>query len=172
MSATLLRPAAAPPAPAPPDVWVDAVTVPSAVLGPVPVRECDRVHFPAGLYGFARARDFALLPAGRPGLCWMQSTVEPGLVFLLADPFPAFADYAPDVPDAELAALGDGLAPAAEHVAVFAVVTLNGDGTATANLRAPLLVDVRRRRARQVLLPAERRGMTEPFALPPADEHA
>ena len=45
---------------APPDVWVDAVTVPSAVLGPVLVGERDRVRAPAGLYGFAQARDFGL----------------------------------------------------------------------------------------------------------------
>ena len=152
----------------PPDVWVDTVTVPSAVLGPVEVRETDRVHFAAGLYGFAAARDFALLPAGHAGLWWLQSVVEPGLVFLLADPFPAFPGYAPDVPDAEVAALGGGLAPAPEQVALFAVVTLGADGAASANLRAPVLVDVRARRARQVVLPAEPRGVAEPFALPAA----
>jgi flagellar assembly factor FliW len=91
--------------------------------------------------------------------------VEPGLVFLLADPFPAFPDYAPDVPDAEVAALGGGLAPSAERVAVFAILTLGADGTASANLRAPVLVDVRARRGRQVVLPAERRGVAEPFAM-------
>jgi flagellar assembly factor FliW len=152
----------------PPDVWVDTVTVPSAVLGPVAVRDTDRVHFAAGLYGFAGARDFALLPAGHAGLWWLQSVVEPGLVFLLADPFAAFPDYAPDVPDAEVAALGEGLAPAPDRVALFAVVTLSADGAASANLRAPVLVDVRARRARQVVLPAEARGVAEPFALPAA----
>ena len=168
MPATAVRPApyAAPAAEAAPAADdAAAVLVPSAVLGPVPVRDADRVHFPAGLYGFAAARDFALVPAGPPGLVWMQSTVEPGLVFLLADPFPAFPGYAPDVPDAELAALGDGLAPPAERVAVFAVVTLAGEAQASANLRAPVLVDVHRRRAPQVLLPDEPRGMTEPFAI-------
>jgi flagellar assembly factor FliW len=53
-------------------------------------------------------------------------------------------------------------------VALFAVVTLSADGAASANLRAPVLVDVRARRARQVVLPAEARGVAEPFALPAA----
>lgn len=149
------------PAPATAD---DAVTIPSAVLGPVAVRDDDRVHFPDGLYGFAEARDYALLGTGEPGLWWLQSTAEPGLAFLLADPFPAFPDYAPDVPDAEVAALGGGRAPAAEGVALFAVLTLQPGGGATANLRAPVLLDVAARRARQVLLPREPRGTAEPFA--------
>lgn len=152
-------------APAPLAPARDAVVVPSAVLGPVEVRDADRIAFPAGLYGFPEAHEFALVPAGRPGLCWLQSTVEPALVFLLADPFAAFPGYAPDVPDAELTALGGGLAPAAERVALFAIVTLGDGGAATANLRAPVVVDTRARRGRQVVLPAERRGVAEPFAL-------
>ena len=143
----------------------EAVTVPSALLGPVAVRDEDRFAFPAGLYGFPRMREFALLPAGRPGLCWLQSTVEPGLVFLLADPFAFFPDYAPEVPDADLALLGEGLAPRPEHVAVLAVVTIGQDGAATANLRAPLVLDTHARRGRQFVLPAERRGVSEPFTL-------
>jgi flagellar assembly factor FliW len=110
-------------------------------------------------------RHFALLPAGRPGLCWLQSTEEPGLVFLLADPFAFFADYAPEVPDAELAQLGGGRAPGAAHVAVLAIVTLGADGAATANLRAPLVLDTQAQRGRQVVLPTEARGVAEPFAL-------
>ena len=52
-----------------------------------------------------------------------------------------------------------------ERVALFAVVTLGEGGAATANLRAPVVIDVRARRGRQVVLPAERRGVAEPFAL-------
>lgn len=158
---------APPTAPAAPTAsrWVDGVTVPSHVLGPVCVREADRFYFPAGLYGFAEARHWALVPSGHPAFCWMQSTVEPSLAFLLADPFAAFADYAPEVPDAELVQLGEGLAPAPGRVAVFAVVTLGSDGSASANLRAPLVLDTHTRRGRQVVLPAEARGVAEPIAL-------
>ncbi len=93
-------PAAAPAAPA------ATITVASDLLGPVEVAPEARYHFPAGLYGFADARDFALVPAGPEGLCWLQSLERPSLVLLVADPFRYFADYAPDVPDAELAQLG------------------------------------------------------------------
>jgi flagellar assembly factor FliW len=75
---------------------------------------------------FPDARDFALVPAGRQGLWWLQSTEESSLVLLVADPFRYFPDYAPDVPDAELAQLGAdapggrGRAPAVADVALFA----------------------------------------------------
>lgn len=141
------------------------VTVPSALLGPLLVGERDRYAFPQGVYGFPAAHDFALVASGRPGLFWLQSTVEPGLAFLVADPFATFPDYAPEVPDAELVALGDGLPPAPEQLGVFAVVTLGEGGAATANLRAPLVLDVHARRGRQVVLPGERRGVAEPFRL-------
>jgi flagellar assembly factor FliW len=53
-------------------------------------------------------------------------------------------------------------------VALFAVVTLpsaGGGAAASANLRAPLVLDTRAGRGRQVVLPAERRGVCEPIAL-------
>jgi flagellar assembly factor FliW len=150
-----------------------ALAVASDLLGPLEVAPEARYHFAAGLYGFTGARDFALVPAGREGLWWLQSVEESGLVLLVADPFRYFADYAPDLPDAELVQLGAdapggrGRAPAPGDVALFAVVTLPGAGaaTASANLRAPLVLDTRARRGRQVVLPAERRGVCEPITL-------
>ncbi len=62
---------------------------------------------------------------------------------------------------------GRGGAPAGGDVAVFGVVThpAAGAAAASANLRAPLVLDTRARRGRQVVLPAERRGVAEPIAL-------
>ncbi len=152
------------PAPAAPA----GTAVASELLGPLVVPEEARFAFPAGLYGFREHHEFALLPAGRPGLWWLQATGDPVLAFLVADPFPVFPDYAPDVPEAELAQLGGGEPPAPEHVAAFVIVTLPGAGAvaASANLRAPVLLDTRTRRGRQVVLPAEARGVAEPFPLP------
>ena len=135
-------------------------TIASTLLGPLEVDPDARLRFDAGLYGFPDARDFALVPAGRQGLWWLQSADEPALALLLADPFHFFPDYAPDVPDAELAAL----APDAAEFTLLVVVTLSADAP-TANLRAPVVVDARARRARQVVLPEERRGVREPIGL-------
>ena len=48
---------------------------------------------------------------------------------------------------------------------MYAVVTLGEGGSATANLRAPVVLDLHARRGRQVVLPAERRGVAEAFRL-------
>lgn len=148
-------------------------SVPAPVLPAAPapasldVPAAARFSFPAGLYGFAECREFALVGAGRPGLWWLQSADDAALAFLLADPFPFFAGYAPDVPEAELAQLGEGAVPPAEQVAALVVVTLPGGGSPqpTANLRAPVLLDTRAQRGRQVVLPEEARGVAEPIAL-------
>jgi flagellar assembly factor FliW len=125
-----------------------------------------RAHLRGRLYGFAEHREFATRGGGAAGLWCCSRRRTRALAFLLADPFPAFPDYAPDVPEAELAQLGGGGAPPAECVAAYAVVTLGGGGKgASVNLRAPVLLDTRGRRGRQVVLPAERRGVAEPFAL-------
>lgn len=143
----------------------DTVMFSSAVLGPIAVRAADRVTFPTGLYGFPDAREFALVPAGRDAFCWLQSVTEPSLAFLLTDPFAAFPDYAPDVPDADIAHFGGDLVSAPGRMAVLAVVTLGGPGNASANLRAPIVIDTQARCARQIVLPDEPRGVAEPLSL-------
>ena len=150
---------AAPPAERPAS-FTAVRTIASTLLGPLEVGPESRLRFDAGLYGFPDARDFALVPSGREGLWWLQSADEPALALLLADPFHFFPDYAPDVPDAEVAAL----AREAAEFTLFVVVTLSADAP-TANLRAPVVVDAQARRARQVVLPEERRVVREPIGL-------
>jgi flagellar assembly factor FliW len=126
------------------------LTVDSKLLGAIEVPATALYEFPAGLVGFESYRRFALVPAGRTGVYWLQSIDEPGLAFVLADPFQVADDYHADVPDAELTALGAG------------GVTLGGAGQeATANLRAPVVFNVTTRRARQVVLPDDRYGVAE-----------
>ena len=164
-----------------------AAPIASDLLGPLDVPDEARFTFAAGLYGFADRRDFALVPAGRPGLWWLQSAEDPTLVFLLADPFPAFPDYAPDVPDAEAAQLGASLGDASGYasgyasghasghasrhapmadLAVLVVVTLGRAGApATANLQAPVLLHPGTGQGRQVVVPDASLGVQTPIAI-------
>ena len=148
-----------------------AAPIASDLLGPLDISDEARLTFAAGLYGFADRRDFALVPAGRPGLWWLQSAEDSALVFLLADPFPAFPDYAPDVPDAEAAQLGASFGDASGHappadLAVLVVVTLGrAGGPATANLQAPVLVHLGTGQGRQVVLPDASLGVQMPIAI-------
>jgi flagellar assembly factor FliW len=141
----------------------EQMTVESALLGEIVVPEGSLFTIPAGLLGLERYTRFALVPAGRDGVFWLQSAEEPGLAFVLADPFRLVAGYSAELPDADVAAIG---AERPEDVMLLAVVTLPGEGRGmTANLRAPLALNVATRVGRQVVLPDDRYGTAEPVQL-------
>jgi flagellar assembly factor FliW len=114
----------------------------------------DRVlTFPQGLIGFPDASRFVILDH-RPGspFKWMLSLDDPELGFAVANPCELVAGYEPPV---ELAARLLGVAP--EDVALFVLVTIPSDPTAmTVNLMAPVVVDLKTRRARQLVLDGSR----------------
>ena len=143
---------------------IDEVTIASHLLGSLTVPRTELVDVPAGLYGFEGCHAFALVPAGRDGLWWLQSAERAELVFLLADPFVFFAGHVVDVPPAELAPLG-----ATEDTPLMALVIVTlparDGGAPTANLRAPVLLDPARRIARQVVLENERLSLTAALQL-------
>src|SRR5215203_2321587 len=123
-----------------PSTVAQTLPVPSVLLGALEVPAEAIYTFPVGLYAYDAARGFALVPAGREGLFWLQSLEDPALVFLLVDPFLHRADY-----EADLAPIG--ASGAANELAVLAIVTLPAErgGTPTANLRAPVVLNLHTR---------------------------
>lgn len=104
------------------------------------------------LPGFPGHRDFALVPADGGGLVyWLQSVAVDGPRFLVVPAAAFFPGYAPALPRGLAADLGLG-DPA--DAALFCIVTVPGGdvGAATANLRAPLVVNHGGGRGRQVVL--------------------
>jgi flagellar assembly factor FliW len=104
------------------------------------------------LPGFPGHRDYVLVAADSTGLLrWLQSIDPQGPRFLVVPPAPFVPDYAPRLPGAALAELELGTPAEAE---LYCVVTVpNGDvHAATANLRAPLVLNAATGRGRQVVL--------------------
>lgn len=141
------------------------VTVDSQVLGTIQVTSGDLMTVPAGLFGFPDAKRFALLPTPREGLFWLQSLDFSALAFLLVDPFPYFPDrYRIDLGSSELTKLGS---PAASDLLVLSIVTMptrRGEAC-TANLQAPLLINLRDRHAFQSIRPDDGFSVREAFDL-------
>jgi flagellar assembly factor FliW len=104
------------------------------------------------LPGFPRYLDYALVPADAGGLAfWLQSVVPDGPRFLSVPAGAFFPDYAPVLPGSVRTELG--LADLAEAQLYCLVTVPQGDvSAATANLRAPLVVNAAAGRARQVVL--------------------
>ena len=104
------------------------------------------------LPGFPAYRDYALVAADATGLVfWLQAIDPAGPRFLAVPAAPYFPGYAPALPGPVRAELGLRDRAAA---AVYCLVTVPGGDIeeATANLRAPLVVNPATCRARQVVL--------------------
>ena len=104
------------------------------------------------LPGFPGHRDYVLVPAEDGGrLFWLQSVAGDGPRFLAVPASAYFPEYAPRLPDAACDELGLGDVADAR---LYCLVTVpDGDvASATANLRAPVVVNPAAHQARQVVL--------------------
>ncbi len=139
-------------------------TIDTKLFGSIDIAPDQIIHAHDGVLGFPACHEWVLLDGARAGTAWLQSAEHPALAFLLADPFSAFEGYAVELAPAELERIG---ATEASDVAVFAIVTLPGGAgePATANLAAPIVVDVMARRAVQVIISDGRWSVKAPLAL-------
>jgi flagellar assembly factor FliW len=115
------------------------------------------------LAGFPGHRDYVLVPADPAGrLFWLQSVAPSGPRFLVVPAAPFFPDYTPVLPAAACVELGLADVTDAE---LFCLVSVpDGDvAAATANLRAPVVVNAATSRARQVVLPDGRHPIRRPL---------
>ncbi len=105
----------------------------------------------APMPGFPDHQQFALVQLDDIGLlCSLQSVEDPALRFLVVPPAAFFPDYAPVIDDETVATLG--IQSAADALVLLVVNPGDDAGTATANLLAPLVVNLATRRGGQVVL--------------------
>ncbi len=139
------------------------------LFGEIEIGDDHLVTMPDGLFGFPGCSSFALLPAGREGFLWLQSTDHATLAFLLVDPFLYFEGYTVDLTGPVLQRLGTS---ESSDVNVFAIVTLPGaGGEATANLQGPVVLNVATRRGFQAVLQDSEFGTREPILLEQGAAH-
>ena len=124
--------------------------VDSVALGEVRVHVESIFNFASGIHGFETHQDFALIPAAREGLFWLQSLTARDVVFLLIDPFMAVPGFEVDLGATERASLA---LDNPMDVLVLAIVTLpaGNTGSPTANVRGPIVLNTRKRIAAQVM---------------------
>lgn len=115
------------------------------------VEEIPLIEMVQPIPGFPGCRVFALVRLDDSGvLCALRSVEEPGLRFLVVPPGMFFDGYEPEIDDTVAESLG-----IESPTDVLVLVVVNpGDGAwdATANLRAPVLVNTANRRACQAIL--------------------
>lgn len=114
--------------------------------------------FPKGLFGFEEEQRFLLLPfSGNGTLFSLQSLATPGLAFVVIDPFSLTGDYAPDVPDDELAAVG---MEEGDPLSVYTLCVVRDPvSESTVNLKCPVVLNNAKQLAVQVILDEGGYGM-------------
>jgi flagellar assembly factor FliW len=108
------------------------------------------VHFPEGLIGFERLRDFIVMPNENVDILFcFQSVEEPHVAFLLINPGLFFHDYQVNVNRHVKEKLGIG---ADDLYFVLTTITFHQDQTVTLNLLAPVIYAPNTDKAVQIVL--------------------
>jgi len=121
-------------------------------FGEIEVAEEILLTFPSGLVGFPTVQNFVVLDVAED--CqyqWFQAINEPDLAFVIIDVHLLDQKFQADISDEGMAELE--ITPS-DPVLILAVVTIPAGepDRATANLRAPLVVNLRTRKGKQLIL--------------------
>ena len=124
----------------------------TAVLGPVEVSMDHIFHLPEGLYGFERKGDYALITKEDEDvtLRWFQAVDSSVPCFVVFDPFEIVEGFDPIVEPSDLQYLG--CKDASDLMFLVIAVVPEDIGGITVNLKSPIVINKREKRARQVIL--------------------
>jgi flagellar assembly factor FliW len=121
-------------------------------FGRIEVEDATLIRFDRGLPGFPDCTRFVILDHDRETpLRWLQSVERPEVAFLIVEPQQLIAGYQLEVPSGVLPFLGWKDGDDEKDLCVFVILNVE-NGDLTANLRAPVMVHVRERRALQLIL--------------------
>jgi flagellar assembly factor FliW len=120
-------------------------------FGELEVGERDIYTFPEGIPGFEQDKRFTLVGLkGLDGFACLQCVDRGELGFIIVDPFEFFPDYEFSLPDTDAEQLG---VEDPGDLSVWTIVTTRDRlESATVNLVAPVVLNVRTRIGKQVIL--------------------
>lgn len=133
------------------------------LFGTVEVSPEKVIHFPNGLVGFEKLRQFMLAHdagEGEPESYTLQSLEDPALAFEIVDPTRIGFNYELALSDAENALLQS---PGADEIAVMLLLFRkdeDGKPMVAPNLRAPLVINTRARVGIQKIMETLRPNIT------------
>jgi flagellar assembly factor FliW len=143
----------------------------SAFFGEVDYGDSQVIEFPSGLPAFEQEKAFVLFEQeqSKP-ILFLQSLGRPELVFPVLPAHHIVPDYQLVVGEEDRMALGAGQELPAGQTLVLAVVTIGSDESVSANLMAPVVINLESRLGLQVI-PAESEYSHQfPLRSPSAEE--
>lgn len=112
----------------------------------------DVIRFANGLPGFEACRGFLLMASEALGPLQCLKAIEgPAASFLVIDPRRVLADYRCDLSASDRHRLGVADSANTDGLLWLVLVTIELDGTITANLRAPVVINPERMVGQQVV---------------------
>ena len=131
-------------------------------FGTVTISNDDLLLFPEGILGFNDLRNFVLLEDPSDEIfAWLQSCENPGIAFPVLEPELFTTAYSVTLSKSDLEALG---LREQTGFRVFTIVTIPEDPiNMTANLKAPLVINVKKRVGRQCVLQDNKLAICEPI---------
>lgn len=125
----------------------ELLTFASTRFGELQVPVESVIHFPSGIIGFSHTTKYVMLEHKHP-FSWLHSIEDPNLAFVVVDGFEFGQqfDVKPPIGDKDTDIRED------DEYAILIIVTVRPDPRlTTANLKAPLFVNMRNRRGVQVI---------------------
>lgn len=135
-------------------------------FGPVNLQNEDIIDFPEGILGFNDLRKFVLLDDPNDEIfAWLQSCEVAQIAFPVLEPELFSQNYSVSLTKHDIESLGlvakTGQEP---RVRSFSIITIPEDPTQmTANLKAPVVINIEKRMARQVVLQDNNLAIREPI---------
>jgi flagellar assembly factor FliW len=138
------------------------VIIKTGRFGSLEVSDSELIKMPFGIIGFPNQTRFCLVDPGDDTLIiWLQSIDNPELAFPVLEPKIFKPDYTVRLSAAELRELK------LENInqsAVFSVLTIGDEVTQmSANLRAPLVINLKEQIAKQVVLQENEYSLRQPM---------
>ena len=126
---------------------VPKTIVRSSRFGDLEVPTSSLIEFPSGLIGFPKASKFVMFDH-KPPFSWLHSAEDSNLAFVVVDGFEFSAEFTMPPP------IGDKDSDLQEkdEYAILVIVTVRPDPRqTTANLKAPLFVNLKNRKGIQII---------------------
>ncbi len=131
-------------------------------FGAVELQSEDVIDFPEGILGFNDLRKFVLLDDPNDEIfAWLQSCEIANVAFPVLEPELFTTNYSVVLTKHDLESLG---LTKQEKTRAFAIITIPEDATLmTANLKAPIVINIEKRSARQIVLQDNHLAIREPI---------
>lgn len=131
-------------------------------FGQIELKQEDVLTFTEGLLGFADLRKFVLLDDPNDEIfAWLQSCEAPAIAFPVLEPELFAPQYKANLTKGDMEALK---LTSQDKARYFSIVTIPDDPTQmTANLKAPVVVNIEARTARQCVLQDNNLAIREPI---------